>query len=966
MKKLLFIPLVMAILIANMAFAADEIHWTFTGQNSVTFDWRGTSTEKTIGYGLTSGVYTQVNATTPNPAPVSSKGPFWEANLAGLKADTRYYYSIGNGPERSFRTPPAPGISNFNVYALGNIGSSSTYFETGAVQDIIANDLPSFVVGLGDLTLGGTDGKAAVDQHFNDIMVWSKEAAYMPVWGDLEWVSSSNDSFKNYKGRFAVPNPQTSPGSPLAGGEDWYWFDYGNTRFITLPEPWSGAWSAWNTTADALMAQAQTDPNIKFIATFGHQPAYSSGHYSGSATLKSMLDKLGDTYSKYTLNINGHSNNYERSLPQHGVTHVTVGTGGTDLTQDGTCLWLTCEKPVWSAFRAMHLGALKLHFTDSGIEGSFICGPAGGGTNDVSCTQGSVVDKFTITSPTFAPSASNSVASLSNNAQSLSNSVTPQVANAATTCAQTALNVSSAYSDSGFAYIISGSFGTPADNSTYPNQSTLRLFENGIEMGPSHSIHADIRNLGLGRFSHWSATNGSGEALRFSASNNTDPRTNGKSYTYCTTNTTITPLPDVIVTSLSYANGIFTSTVKNQGTAATPANLTVGVGYWVDGVGQTWGSVMGPLAAGASVTIGTNGASYAIPTGTHTIMAYADDVNRFAESNETNNQLSKSITVSGTGIQGFAAAAGVTGGAGGQNIVVTNLNASGPGSLKAAIATPGTRNITFTPGLTGTITWTDVVTYVDYPNMTIDGTGANITISGMSLSIFKSNETAVNNIIICNLTFANTTSNRNAINIEFGSYNIWIDHNTFYNNSTGAEGQGLAIWDRDLGKGGLTGITVSWNHFKAPNIKGLLIGNQNDSSYVPMRVSVHHNWFDGINARNPRIHGNGILVHAWNNYVNAWTEYGMGASAGSNLLAENNVFDNTDATYIKAIDGAYGYPVYTKSNSTNATGNFLLGSPLPTIVTVGTFPRAQLTYSVTPEDANDTLKQRIIQGAGSH
>ena len=301
----------------------------------------------------------------------------------------------------AFALPPAPGSSDFNVYAQGNIGSSSTYFNTGVVQDIIANDLPSFVVGLGDLTLGSINGKATIDQHFNDVMVWSTEAAYMPVWGDMDTISSTKESFKNYKGRFAVPNPQTSPGSPLAGGEDWYWFDYGNVRFITLPEPWTGAWADWNTKAGALMAQAQNDPNIKFIVTFVHRPAYSSGHYTGSSTLKSILDALGDTYSKYQLNINAHSNNYERSLPQHGVTHVTAGTGGANLTQDGTCLWLTCTKPSWSAFRAMHLGALKLHFTASGIEGSFICGPAGGGTNDVNCTKGSVVDSFVIGAPPY-------------------------------------------------------------------------------------------------------------------------------------------------------------------------------------------------------------------------------------------------------------------------------------------------------------------------------------------------------------------------------------------------------------------------------------------------------------------------------------------------------------------------------------------------------------------------------------
>src|SRR5947207_4143440 len=104
-------------------------------------------------------------------------------------------------------------------------------------------------------------------------------------------------------------------------------------------------------------------------------------------------------------------------------------------------------------------------------------------------------------------------------------------------------------------------------------------------------------------------------------------------------------LPDVIVTSLSYAGGIFTSTVKNQGTAATPAGVDIGVAYSVDGVYGTWGSVSGPLAAGASVTIGTNGGPYIILNGTHTITAYVDDVNRFAESDETNNQLSQPITV---------------------------------------------------------------------------------------------------------------------------------------------------------------------------------------------------------------------------------------------------------------------------------------------------------------------------------
>ena len=110
--------------------------------------------------------------------------------------------------------------------------------------------------------------------------------------------------------------------------------------------------------------------------------------------------------------------------------------------------------------------------------------------------------------------------------------VSVTVSNAAS-CPQTPLNVSAATSPGGFAYYLPGSFGTPADNQNFPTQSILRLFEGSLELGPAHSLHADIRDLGQGRFSHWSATNGTFEAIFFSASDNTDPRTNGRSYAYC-------------------------------------------------------------------------------------------------------------------------------------------------------------------------------------------------------------------------------------------------------------------------------------------------------------------------------------------------------------------------------------------------------------------------------------------------
>ncbi len=303
---------------------ADEIHWTLTGQTSVTFDWRGF--DDTLRYGLTPAYGMTATGVTPGPIPWSSPGPFREAHLSGLQEDTVYHYAIGNGADHTFRTPPPRGSSGFTIFAEGDIGDAVRYPRMGTLQATIAASAPAFTLMLGDLTYGNDNGQASVDQHFNDVMAWSLDAAYMPIWGNHEWTSPALDDLRNYKGRFGLPNAQASPGSPTCCGEDWYWFDYGNVRFIAYPEPFSGAWEDWKDQAAILMDQAQADPAINFILTFGHQPAYSSGFHHGEAALKGYLDALGDSHGKYVLNLNGHSHDYERSYPQHGVVHVTAGT----------------------------------------------------------------------------------------------------------------------------------------------------------------------------------------------------------------------------------------------------------------------------------------------------------------------------------------------------------------------------------------------------------------------------------------------------------------------------------------------------------------------------------------------------------------------------------------------------------------------------------------------------------------
>lgn len=66
-----------------------------------------------------------------------------------------------------------------------------------------------------------------------------------------------------------------------------------------------------------------------------------------------------------------------------------------------------------------------------------------------------------------------------------------------------------------------------ADSNGFERRSNLMLYENDALIGFARSVHAPIREHGRGRFSHWN------DWLVFSASDNTDPNTNSRIYSYC-------------------------------------------------------------------------------------------------------------------------------------------------------------------------------------------------------------------------------------------------------------------------------------------------------------------------------------------------------------------------------------------------------------------------------------------------
>lgn len=62
------------------------------------------------------------------------------------------------------------------------------------------------------------------------------------------------------------------------------------------------------------------------------------------------------------------------------------------------------------------------------------------------------------------------------------------------------------------------------DEKADPQQSPIVIYEDRTQLGPGHSAFTAIAKQGAGRFAHWR------KGVVFSASDNSDPNTNGRNY----------------------------------------------------------------------------------------------------------------------------------------------------------------------------------------------------------------------------------------------------------------------------------------------------------------------------------------------------------------------------------------------------------------------------------------------------
>lgn len=431
---------VLAALSSNIIHATndsvDEIHYSFGNtSDSVVFDWHGQ--EQNIYYGPDTNYGYVGLANNSAVTPVDSAGPFREVQLTGLTPGTTYHYKIGtNGLDHTFQTNPT---GDFTWADVGDTGSTLCDPWEAQIHALIASQNPTFVTHGGDITYANQCGVAAVHQYYLDQQIWSESAAFQPVWGNHEYGQPNSDegegtpppgtprdSMGNYKGRSFVTNSQTVPNdtksqinNPGCGwetgsqtntcmGEDWGWFQTGHVLFISYPEPWPNDYPTWQATADQLMANAQANPTIDFVITYGHRPAYSSSTTDINTNVQTALNNLALKYSpssanpngKYILNVNHHVHWEEVFSPINNLVNITNGGGGAGQAS---------PTPIASnsIYHLTHPAILVGHYSASQhtLTVNLLCGPAFTPNPKTTCTYGSVLYTQTFSSSNTGPIA---------------------------------------------------------------------------------------------------------------------------------------------------------------------------------------------------------------------------------------------------------------------------------------------------------------------------------------------------------------------------------------------------------------------------------------------------------------------------------------------------------------------------------------------------------------------------------
>jgi pectate lyase len=291
-----------------------------------------------------------------------------------------------------------------------------------------------------------------------------------------------------------------------------------------------------------------------------------------------------------------------------------------------------------------------------------------------------------------------------------------------------------------------------------------------------------------------------------------------------------------------------------------------------------------------------------------------------------------------TGLVGWATqGGGTTGGGNGPTVTVTSLSA-----LTSAAAATTAQTIR----VSGNFTCSEDVRVAS--NKTILGVGSGSGLTGCGL-----NMSDVSNVIIRNMRISFVQAgngNGDAIHVDH-STRIWIDHNELFSDKT----HGTDFYDGllDITHAG-DFITVSWNVLR-DHIKCSLVGHSDSNAGEDtghLRITYHHNFFNGCDQRNPRVRF-GNPVHVYNNYYLNIGDYGVASTESAGVLVEGNYYENTADPFHRGEGSSDPGNLLARNNFFTNSGAGDQGGSV-----------ASIPYGYTLENASN-VRASVLAGAGT-
>ncbi|MFD3686933.1 polysaccharide lyase family 1 protein [Nocardiopsis sp. NPDC058631] len=215
---------------------------------------------------------------------------------------------------------------------------------------------------------------------------------------------------------------------------------------------------------------------------------------------------------------------------------------------------------------------------------------------------------------------------------------------------------------------------------------------------------------------------------------------------------------------------------------------------------------------------------------------------------------------------------------------------------------------------------------------TLVGVGEGVELTGGRLVVDGSS-----NVILANLGLE---ADGTAVAVRGGAHHVWVDGSTL----TGGGDDDALITVTE----GADNVTLSWNHFRDAE-SAISIGGGDDGPGA-LRVTVHHNYFDGTSGRHPSARF-ADHVHVFNNYYRANPEYGVRSTHDANVLVEGNYFDGTPLSVA---------PEEEEPGNVVTRDNLLVDSAQPDLR--GAVPDPPYAYEL---DDTSTVPDVVAEGAGS-